>query len=336
MMKISFIVPVYNVELYLEECLNSLVNQTYNNIEIIVVNDGSTDSSLLILKKYAEKDRRIVLIDKKNGGLSTARNTGLIYATGEYIFFVDSDDYIPLDSAEKISKTIGNNNNIDIITFSWCYVYSNKMCKIDNLNINGKYVGKDFMISAMTSGQFRASVCCKVFSRFFLSQYQIEFIPGILYEDLFYSIKSFLNAKCIISIPDCLYYYRRDNIQSITNTISSKDIDILKTIELAHSLLLQSQNLDILNSPIWQAFMFKWVANATFFKYPITAFFSRTGWSNCRTIKANKFFYSYIKSTTKYAESRNLRIASSLIKFNLFIFYILRKLSKTVFPNHNF
>ena len=91
---ISIIVPVYNVSEYLPRCLDSLINQTYKNIEIILVNDGSTDNSLEICKKYAEKDLRIKVIDKENGGISSARNTGIAEASGEWIGFVDSDDYI--------------------------------------------------------------------------------------------------------------------------------------------------------------------------------------------------------------------------------------------------
>ena len=101
-MKYSIIVPVYNVEQYLEECVCSLINQTYLDIEIILVNDGSTDNSKLICKELAKKDNRIKLIDKPNGGLSSARNAGIKVAEGEYILFVDSDDCLDLTAIERI------------------------------------------------------------------------------------------------------------------------------------------------------------------------------------------------------------------------------------------
>ena len=94
----SIIVPVYNTEKYLDRCLKSIINQTYSKIEIIVVNDGSTDRSLDICIKYQKMDKRVVVINKENGGLSSARNAGLINATGNYYIFVDSDDYIDLNS----------------------------------------------------------------------------------------------------------------------------------------------------------------------------------------------------------------------------------------------
>lgn len=97
-MKISIIVPIYNCEKYLEQCIGSLVKQTYSDIEIILVNDGSTDSSLSICKKYSETDDRIQVINKKNGGVSSARNVGIKVSTGEYVIFVDADDWLSLDA----------------------------------------------------------------------------------------------------------------------------------------------------------------------------------------------------------------------------------------------
>ena len=99
--KVSVIIPVYNVEKYLRQCLDSVVNQTLKDIEIICIDDGSTDNSLNILKEYAQKDNRIKIISKKNGGLSSARNAGLKFATGEFVGFVDSDDYIERETYEN-------------------------------------------------------------------------------------------------------------------------------------------------------------------------------------------------------------------------------------------
>ena len=99
---ISIIVPIYNVSKYLDKCLNSLINQTYKNIEIILINDGSTDNSISICLKYKKKDKRIRLYNKKNGGLSSARNMGIKYSKGNYLFFVDSDDFLDLEIIEYL------------------------------------------------------------------------------------------------------------------------------------------------------------------------------------------------------------------------------------------
>lgn len=338
MIKVSFIVPVYNVEMYLHDCLLSLVSQTYSNIEIILINDGSTDNSLKILEEFSKKDNRIIIINQENAGLSTARNVGLECAHGDYLFFVDSDDYVSLDAAEKIAKAIQMNGKLDILNFSLQYIFPNNVFKDDMLFIPNNRVlkGKVFLMECISKGCFRASVCRKVFRRKYLLEKKIKFQPGMLYEDLLFSITSHIYANAVSSISDILYYYRRTHVNSITNSISPRDIDVIKTVEAARTLLLKSDNQTILESAIWQIFIFKWVANATFFKYPVLSFTSIQGWRNCRYIKQNKTFRPYIKATKKYASNRNLRISASLIYYNLPLFYIIRKISKMILPTHNF
>lgn len=115
-MKISVIVPIYNVEKYIEKCINSIINQTYKDLEIILVDDGSTDSSGKICDEYAKKDKRIKVIHKKNGGVSSSRNIALTIANGDYITWIDSDDWIEKDTYSKLADIILK-NKADIIQF---------------------------------------------------------------------------------------------------------------------------------------------------------------------------------------------------------------------------
>ena len=116
--KVSVIIPIYNVQEYLDECINSIVKQTYQNLEIILVDDGSPDSSPMICNEWEKQDDRIVVIHKENGGLSDARNAGLIKASGEYVLYVDSDDYLEIDTIEwMISCAISNNAEIVACTY---------------------------------------------------------------------------------------------------------------------------------------------------------------------------------------------------------------------------
>ena len=117
--KISIIIPVYNVEDYLSQCLDSVLSQDFDDFEVICVNDGSTDNSLIILEKYAKLDSRIKIISQINGGLGSARNTGLKHANGEYVMFIDSDDYISEGSLKKIYYNAVSNNS-DIVIFEFC------------------------------------------------------------------------------------------------------------------------------------------------------------------------------------------------------------------------
>ena len=122
--KISIISPVYNVEDYLKDCVESILNQTYKNIELILIDDGSTDNSGKICDEYASKDNRVKIVHKKNGGLSSARNAGLDIATGDYIFFVDSDDFLYKNSViEKIIKAT-NGGTKDLILLPYIKWYS--------------------------------------------------------------------------------------------------------------------------------------------------------------------------------------------------------------------
>ena len=123
--KVSIVVPVYNVEKYLKRCVESLLNQTYSNIEIILVDDGSSDHCPVLCDNYAKKDDRVIVIHKKNGGLSDARNCGLLKASGEYILYVDSDDYIERDSCEKL--IVGMIENVDVVVGAYNELRSNKI-----------------------------------------------------------------------------------------------------------------------------------------------------------------------------------------------------------------
>ena len=146
MPKISVIIPVYNIEKYLKNCLDSVINQTFSDIEIICINDGSTDNSLAILEQYARKDNRITIINKPNGGLSSAWNKGLEVATAEYVTFVDSDDWIEQETYE-IAYTNMLKNNVDYVCWSAnpIFEYNNdaiksKITQYYNINFIGKII----------------------------------------------------------------------------------------------------------------------------------------------------------------------------------------------------
>ena len=137
MAKISVIIPCYNVEKYLAKCLDSLINQTFKDIEIICVNDGATDSTPSILKEFSKKDSRIKVIDKVNGGLSSARNAGLEVVTSPYVAFLDSDDYYELDTLE-IAYSAMIENNVDFVCWNICKTWENGEQKEEKLELKGR------------------------------------------------------------------------------------------------------------------------------------------------------------------------------------------------------
>ena len=214
-MKLSIILPVYNVEEYLEECLESLINQDYQNYEIIAVNDGSKDNSLTILKKYEKKYPKLLKVyDKENGGLSSARNYGIEKSNGEYLFFVDSDDYI-----------LPNNKN-DIIVFPFLAGTSIEHSKLDPMSNNQiKDNRKRFIIGKPCAPN-------KVCKKTLFTKNNISYLEGVYYEDLATSPKLSLYTKKITFIEEPLYFYRLRPNSIMNNKDYNPKVDtIFKVLE---------------------------------------------------------------------------------------------------------
>lgn len=242
-MKVSIVIPVYNVEKYIEECLESAINQTLNDIEIIVVNDGSTDNSLEKVKPYEKKYNNVRIINQTNKGLSGARNTGLRNATGEYIYFLDSDDYISLESMEYCYKKC-KENDLDVLTFdAKCFLDEEDANKIDNMEIISKenydrskvieskvVSGEDFYNNSIQNNAYKQPVWLYVYRREFLINENLYFYEGLIHEDELYTIEILLKANRVLYIPK-IFFFRRIRFNSImTQKISKKNIESLRII----------------------------------------------------------------------------------------------------------
>lgn len=225
---VSVIIPVYNVEKYLEECIDSVLSQTYQNIEIILVDDGSTDSSGQICDRYAEKNTNIYVIHQKNGGLSAARNSGLNKADSKYIYFLDSDDYIADDTIEKL-LSIAENDNSDIVFFDANSFVEDSDEEIkQNYRRNNSYVtnlGIDVFSQLQQNDEFHSSVPLLFIRREFLEKSNINFYPGIYYEDMIFTFEALCLATAVSQCSDALYFrrYRSDSI--MTSKKSKKYFD---------------------------------------------------------------------------------------------------------------
>ena len=203
--KISIIIPVYNVEKYLRECLDSVVNQTFSDLEIICVDDGSTDSSGAILEEYAAKDSRFVVLHQSNAGQSTARNKGLDIVSGEYILFVDSDDKIALDTIEKTYEAARISAS-ELVLF---YMYlDNSVSKSIQAPCSIDEPVKD-LLSKTKLAFFQGPGPCKwLWKKSFLDKLRLRFIEGIKFEDVPFVLDAALHSNSISVIPGMLYYYR--------------------------------------------------------------------------------------------------------------------------------
>lgn len=219
MSKVSIIVPVYNVEDYIEKCLNSLINQTLRDIQIIIVNDGSTDKSKDIIQKYLDDDR-ILYLEKENGGLSDARNYGIPYATGDYIGFIDSDDFIEYDMYEKMyNKAIEENSDMVECDFYW--EYTNKKKEDIGVLYDNK---KEALIKA------RVVAWNKIIKKEILNKTKIIFPKGLRYEDIEFTYKIIPHLEKISFVKEPLVHYIQRNT-SIANTQNERTGEIFNIFD---------------------------------------------------------------------------------------------------------
>lgn len=206
MAKVSIIIPVYNVQEYLRASLSSVVNQTLEDIEIICVNDCSTDGSLEILNEFAQKDKRIILINQENQGLSSARNTGLDIATGEYIAFLDSDDYVTLDYYEALYNTAVE-NDAEIAGAGIIRKYSETKEKI-RLKYDKVEVTTDVLrMFELSNVKKTPSVWNRIYKKELLDRVGLRFNVGRYYEDAAFTVRILNNCKKFVTVPKVMYYY---------------------------------------------------------------------------------------------------------------------------------
>ena len=239
--KISIIIPCYNVEKYLRECLDSVVNQTLKDIEIICVNDGSTDGTQKILEEYSKKDDRIALINKPNGGLSSARNAGMEKVHGEYLAFLDSDDWVDLNFYEKLYNAAKLENADSAIG------------KINIYSEYDKQISQSKQISYIKHSVIRhvkdkrhviysCSVWGKIYKTSVVKNNKLRFVEGIYMEDVPFTFAVAIIANKYVIVPDTAIYYREHERSIMANVRNTKELfDIFKCIDACEKFLQEIQ-----------------------------------------------------------------------------------------------
>ena len=217
--KISVIIPVYNTEKFLERCLNSVLNQTLRDIEIIVVNDGSRDNSLEIIKKIKETDARIILINKENEGLTKTRNRGLEIASGKYIYNLDSDDYLEENTMFEELYNKCENDNLDIVVFDYYNDFGNRKEYIKNIEISDNIlINKEAYIKELIMSKSGVSIWGKLIKKEIFIENNIKFPENIFMgEDLLTSLKLVFFSKKIGKLNKAFYNYVQHENQGTKN-----------------------------------------------------------------------------------------------------------------------
>ena len=232
MVKISVIIPIYNMENYLAECLDSVTSQSLKEIEIICINDGSTDNTQIILDKYQEKDNRIKVIFQNNAGLSVARNEGIKYSNGKYLIYLDADDKLQQKALEELYFA-AENYKYDIVYFSaqifttekGNHYIDNEMNRLDtyysrNMNIQEPIKGTDAFINMFQSDKYLVSACLQMIRKQYLLESNVTFYTGLLHEDNLYTFFTLIKANKVGCL-DRAYYMRRIRSNSIMTSQST-------------------------------------------------------------------------------------------------------------------
>ncbi|MBE5921843.1 MAG: glycosyltransferase [Lachnospiraceae bacterium] len=259
---ISVIIPVYNIEKYLRECVDSVLNQTYQNFEIILVDDGSTDDSGKICDYYAESNSKVQVIHKTNGGASSARNVGMKAATGKYIYFLDSDDkivsnalYILFERAEKEAA--------DVLFFEAYSFRENETEMIKgNYSYRNQYnhdKGHVVLESLIKNNEFHVSIPLLFIRREFLNETRLKLVEGIMYEDMIFTYELFCKANKVVHVPESLYQ-RRYRAGSVMQTHKSTRNFVSAYVVFQHLNKNMSQSY-ILSDKASKQYISKWALN---------------------------------------------------------------------------
>lgn len=238
--KVSVIVPIYNVEKYLNRCLDSVLNQSYKNLEVILVDDGSQDKCGLIADSYQKNDNRIRSFHKKNGGLSDARNYGMKYATGEYVLFLDSDDWLKEEMIETLIRLVFE-HKADIVQSGFYYAYDNYLLYDDRYyteDMRPVVLKKDELMKELVINERVKNFAWGKLYRIDLIR-DIPFEKGVLFEDVFWAHKIMDRVKkyVICHKPMCYYLQRND---SIVSTYTVRNLDIITGLRKRHEFIKEN------------------------------------------------------------------------------------------------
>jgi|688.fasta_scaffold216731_2 glycosyltransferase involved in cell wall biosynthesis len=312
-MKFSIIVPVFNVKEYLVRCLDSLVYQNFQDFEIVIVNDGSTDGSDIICNNYIKKYSNIKLINQSNSGLSSARNTGLKNSSGEYILFVDSDDFIESDTLSTFSKYL-NDNKFDVIVGSAKVLVNNnyysRLTFTELNNLQKIHTGIEFFKFQLKLNTMHMPVWLYIYNRSFLSKNLLDFKVGILHEDEEFTPRALFKVQSLLFLNYHFYnYILRKN--SITNTKSK----IINSLHIIQTCIFLKEFYSKVDDNEFRYLLLNSLATKYFYAFQI----SRVHRSS-KFVDQSRNFFKGIKLTNKNKLKQLLFYFNKTIFFSFFYF----------------
>jgi glycosyltransferase involved in cell wall biosynthesis len=311
MVNVSVIIPCFNVENFVFHAVNSVLNQSLRNSEIIIVDDGSTDETLKLIQQLSEQSKRIKIITKSNGGLSTARNEGLLAATGEYIVFLDGDDWLRNDALEKLYKK-AKDENLDVLIADTLFYYSDDHMDLiykrpKHFETFGISSGIDCFIELKRNNCYAPMAVNQIYKREFLIKNNLNFYHGLLNEDELWTPQVLCKAQRVNCMEFPFYYYRQRNNSIMSSEISSRKIrDNLFIASELINLIKTNSNAELTG---WI-----WVKAYELYFRAITVYRA-----NREDIKSVKFFY--------YSAGRLLISRISSPQFDICLKYLSKSFS---------
>lgn len=266
--KVSVIVPVYNVSNYLDDAINSIINQSYSNLEIILVNDGSTDDSPEICRKYADVDSRIVFVDfKENKGQSSARNYGMDISTGKYIAFMDSDDSFVEGAIEKLVE-FAKSKDVDVIGYNANHIKNNDTSAFIKEKYDDSIIpGEEYLMRMLKYNQIKDVVWLYFYKAEFLKNHKIRFVEDRIFEDELWVTTIFLQAhsSCFMDENCYNYYYRKNSVMTRSDINRKKFIHKKKN---CHELdQITNDFMSDTNKPLFRDYIARMYMSGSYFAY---------------------------------------------------------------------
>ncbi|MCI8955895.1 MAG: glycosyltransferase family 2 protein [Eubacterium sp.] len=325
---ISVVIPVYNAEEYIKRCLESIQKQTYDNLEIIVVNDGSTDHTQKVVGEMQQQDERIKLIQKENEGVSAARNDGVLAATGKYIYFIDSDDYVEDNIVEKLYEAISTQGQLSVCGFTTVFMKKEDtpFSLYDSVSLISieQYLEK---MSQYLYSVYFGSLWNKMYVTEIIKSNQLKFRKDIsLAEDFIFNLDYLQYVKKVTMLPECMYYYYQGNEESLTKKSDPWYIWDMARIRLQYCMQRYGE-MNMLES--CKRNISTMVANELV--GPTYDIINNEKWKIKQTIKKLKELYQDTFTKEAIKETKNPQMVHRIAKVSLgmhsyFMFYILMKI----------
>lgn len=318
-MKVSIIIPIYNVSSYLTNCLESCIHQTFSNLEIICVNDGSLDGSLAIIKKYEQKDNRIICVNKQNAGLPLARKSGIEVATGDYIFHLDGDDDLPLNAIESLVE-VAESSKADIVVGDFYWVEDNRKTII-NSEINTVLNSTSYLRYLLERGLF--NIWGKLIKRSLYTRHPIEFPSHIVMaEDLVacFQLARFAETIEASHMPCCNHYIRETSMsrekKKVVGELTNRSIHAVCYITRYYEINEMDNELHLLLEKFCANFLYSYLSSP----YEISLHEERLRYLNSRISKSYiQTINNKLKRTVLCLAKINLKWSKVLMRIVMFI-----------------